>query len=93
MKLFEDALCSVSNVSKVIDYGLDNFVSVSGRGRDFLQHFIQTGSKAYPLFIQSVLDVLFQRLKWSGCEADHPALPSAKMSYMWSYRHSRDSLS
>jgi hypothetical protein len=85
---FFNKKCSVSEVSKVTGYGLDSWVAVSGRGRDFLQYLIQTGSGAYTVSMQSVLDIHFQRLKCPWCEADHPALPSAKISYVWSYLHS-----
>jgi hypothetical protein len=89
----QDALCGVSKVSKVTGYGLDSWVSVSGRGRDFLRYLVQTGPGAYPVYIQSVLDVLSQWLKWPWYEADHPALPSAKIRYVWSYLHSPHSSS
>lgn len=58
-------MCSVSKVSKVTGYGLDNWVSVSGKGRDFLRYLIQTGCGAYPVSIRRSFPEVKMTIMWS----------------------------
>jgi len=66
-------------------YGLNDWVSIPGRCRDFcLSYRVQTGSGAHWASFQWVPWAITSGVKWPELEADHSPLSSAKVRNVWS---------